>query len=204
MEILHIGLVDELRRAGFQHEHLHDEVGSIIECKSGRFHPEYGQRCITLWATALPSDFFTNTPKALSQTVLPKPSPLKITLVPPHKSLRSNGPIDSRPHCSMLPSLPLIISLLLIFVFSALIATENTSTHQKNRGNMQEYPTGSINRFPSPGSISASKKLRSFKEDILANTIDGWIDGSEQLTRPDNNLDPKPLWHPQKTMRVET
>ena len=57
MEILHIGLVEALRRAGFQHEHLHDEWAQLLSAKSG-ISPKYGQECITLWAHALPSDFF--------------------------------------------------------------------------------------------------------------------------------------------------
>ena len=57
MEILHIGLVEELRRAGFQHEQLHDEWAQLLSAKSG-ISPKYGQECITLWANALPSDFF--------------------------------------------------------------------------------------------------------------------------------------------------
>ena len=57
IEILQTGLVDELRRAGFQHEHLHDEWAQILSAKSG-ISPKFGQECITLWAQALPSEFF--------------------------------------------------------------------------------------------------------------------------------------------------
>ena len=56
-EILNAGLVDELRRAGFQHEHLHDEWTQILSAKSG-ISPKFSQECITLWAQAMPSEFF--------------------------------------------------------------------------------------------------------------------------------------------------
>ena len=92
----------------------------------------------------------------------------------------------------MLPSILLIASLLLIITLSALIAkeihlhTKKMMTLRKKIAQWEHQP------IPKSRLKIRLEELKGFKEELIANTIDSWFEGSDKLTRPEHNIDLSP------------
>ena len=135
IEILQTGLVDELRRAGFQHEHLHDEWAQILSAKKWEFTQIWSGMHYPLGSSIAQRFFVERTQGPLSNR------PSETISLEDYLGPATQSAIEwanrFEAFIAMMSSLYLIISLLIILTLSTLIATE-IHLHIKKMGTLRK------------------------------------------------------------------